>query len=172
VFRPRQLRWGLLKKEPLMENKHGLKCPLDWDKLPSHYKWLAVDKDGEIWAFENKPKVLRNPHWQAVDYNFWFKGKTDPPADFKKCLWKRPKGIKRVKNEHGLECPVSWNEIASHLHWIAIDANGTIYAHCERPILGDATWEMAKCCFTFICKAAPPDNFTQCLWQRPKSESE
>jgi hypothetical protein len=90
TFRPRQLRWGLLKKH-LMENKHGLKCPLDWDKQPSHYKWLAVDKDGEIWAYENKPKVLHNPHWQSVDYNFWFKGKTDPPADFKKCLWKRPK---------------------------------------------------------------------------------
>ncbi len=74
-----------------MQNKHGLECPLDWGKLPSYYKWLAIDANGEIYAYEKKPKILDNPHWKAVDYNFWFKGETSPPADFTQCLWKRPK---------------------------------------------------------------------------------
>jgi hypothetical protein len=73
-----------------MENEHGLKCPLDWDKLPSHYKWLGVNTGGEIFAYENKPRCL-DYTWQSIGINFWFLGTTDSPADFKKCLWKRPK---------------------------------------------------------------------------------
>jgi hypothetical protein len=72
-------------------NEHGLECPIDWDKSPSHYKWTAVDTDGEIWSYANKPKISSSPRWQAVDYRFWFRYKIDPPADFKKCLWERPK---------------------------------------------------------------------------------
>ena len=74
-----------------MKNKHGLECLLNWDELPFHYKWIAIDANGEIYAYENKPKVLNNPHWQAVDYNFWFLSETDSPADFTQCLWQRPK---------------------------------------------------------------------------------
>ena len=74
-----------------MKNKHDLECPIDFSELPSYYKWLAIDANGEIYAYENKPKVLSNPRWQAVDYNFWFLEKTALPADFTQCLWKRPK---------------------------------------------------------------------------------
>jgi len=73
-----------------MKNEHGFKCPLNWDKLPINYRWIAIDANGEIYAYKNKPKILDDSYWINVQ-DFWFKGKTDPPADFKKCLWKRPK---------------------------------------------------------------------------------
>ena len=75
-----------------MQNKHGLECPVNWDEQPSHCNWIAIDTNGDIYAYENKPKVLSDSqHWKAVDYNFWYKGETSPPADFTQCLWKRPK---------------------------------------------------------------------------------
>ncbi len=74
-----------------MKNKHGLECPLDWRPIGLNYKWLAVDADGEIWAYENKPKVLGNPHWQSVDFALHFLGYTAPPVDFTRCIWQRPK---------------------------------------------------------------------------------
>jgi len=74
-----------------MQNKHGLECPLNWDKLPSHYNWIALDANGEIYSYEYKPRILNDPHWRSVDFNFWFLGTTDPPADFTQCIWERPK---------------------------------------------------------------------------------
>ena len=74
-----------------MKNEHGLECPLDWGKLLSYYKWLAVDANGEIYAYENKPILLDDSHWRSVDYNFLFRGRIEAPADFTQCLWQRPK---------------------------------------------------------------------------------
>jgi hypothetical protein len=70
---------------------NGPKCPLNWDKLPTNYRWLAVDADGEIYAYENKPRVMGRPYWRAIDREFWFLGKTNPPESFRQCLWQRPK---------------------------------------------------------------------------------
>ena len=72
-----------------MKNEHGLECPLNWREVLLRYKWIAVDSDGEIWAYENKP--LLNTRWQAVDFALHFLGYTTPPADFTQCLWQRPK---------------------------------------------------------------------------------
>jgi hypothetical protein len=74
-----------------MKNEYGLKCPVFWaDVLPEH-EWVATDANGEVWSYKDKPKI-KNNQWQACNYSLAcvsFKGLS--PADFKKCLWKRPK---------------------------------------------------------------------------------
>ena len=72
-----------------MKNEHGLECPVNWSDVLLCYKWLAVDADGEIWAYENKP--ILKIRWQAVDFALHFLGYTAPPADFTQCIWQRPK---------------------------------------------------------------------------------
>ena len=80
-----------------MKNEHGLICPVDWEKQPSHCNWIAVDENGDCYAYENKPEILPEYRWLAVDDVFWFLCEVDPPedleppADFTLCLWKRPK---------------------------------------------------------------------------------
>jgi hypothetical protein len=76
-----------------------------------------------------------------------------------------------MKNEHGLECPVSWEEIDPDFNWVALDWNGDICAYAERPLLSRA-WHAA----TFRCKrlktTEPLKDYSLCLWKRPKTQSE
>jgi len=38
----------------------------DWTKAPSWAKWIAVDYNGEMWVFENKPGIDReNYMWEV-----------------------------------------------------------------------------------------------------------
>ncbi len=73
-----------------MKNRHRLECPIDCTELPSYYRWIAIDANGEVYAYENKPRVA-NGTWNAVDFYFWQVGETSQPNDFTKCLWKRTK---------------------------------------------------------------------------------
>jgi hypothetical protein len=73
-----------------MKNRHRLECPIDCAELPSYYRWIAIDSNGEVYAYENKPRVI-NGTWNAVDFYFWQVGETSQPNDFTKCLWKRTK---------------------------------------------------------------------------------
>ncbi len=71
-------------------NEHGLICPVNWDEQPSHCNWIAVNKDGDCYAYEKKPEVIQDIRWMAVGDVFWFLFEVEPPADFTQCLWKRP----------------------------------------------------------------------------------
>jgi len=84
-------------------NEHGLICPVNWDKQPFYCNWIAVDKNGDCYAYENKPEVFQDIRWIAnrtpkrgrnatcLGDVFWFLFKVKPPTDFTQCLWQRPK---------------------------------------------------------------------------------
>ena len=36
--------------------RHGEKY-FDWADVPEGYDWVAIDPDGEIWAFRDKPRI-------------------------------------------------------------------------------------------------------------------
>jgi hypothetical protein len=90
TFRPRQLRWGLLKKH-LMENEYGLECPISWEDVPADKNWIATDKSGETFAFAQRPRFSGGTTWFPSENDAWFCEKVSPPEDPCLCLWQRPK---------------------------------------------------------------------------------
>lgn len=46
---------------------------VDWEKIPSEYKWVAIDENGEVWAFENKP---------SYDFGLWWRKQIDPAVEY------------------------------------------------------------------------------------------
>jgi len=40
---------------------------IDWDKVPSGYKWAAMDSDGEWYAYMEEP-VLDSKNWSSLTH--------------------------------------------------------------------------------------------------------
>ena len=78
-----------------------------------------------------------------------------------------------MKNEHGLDFPIVWSNLRLYHQWVAIDANGELWAFPEKPEIDKASrrWIPASSICTYICDVNPPADFTQCIWQRDKIES-
>lgn len=48
---------------------------IDWNKAPEWAKYAAMDRDGEIWLFEEKPLVNEDfGVWEDSDGDFAFMG--------------------------------------------------------------------------------------------------
>jgi hypothetical protein len=74
-----------------MKNQYGLECPLSWGDIDVDHNWVSMDANGEIWSHRYKP-VLIGSQWFSFDFFELFVNHIGSlPADFKKCLWKRPK---------------------------------------------------------------------------------
>ncbi len=77
-----------------------------------------------------------------------------------------------MKNKHGLECPVLWEDVLPEHEWVATDENGAIWSYKDRPKIFNNKWEAFNYSLKHIhSKGLPPTDFTKCLWQRPKTES-
>lgn len=65
----------------------------DWTKIPIHYKWLAVDSDGEAFAYRTMPICLVYPRVWHCRSNGLYLEKIGWPADgaWKEMLYERPK---------------------------------------------------------------------------------
>ena len=74
-----------------MINEYGLECPVNWEDIPLDYNWVAIDGNGDIWAYEYIPYVI-GMEWQSYDRK-WVSISTGGCSrdDFMKCLWERPK---------------------------------------------------------------------------------
>ena len=53
-------------------------------------KWIAVDWDGRVWAYELEPHIIhRKQAWDNADTSdFWEIGKIAPPEDYRKELYR------------------------------------------------------------------------------------
>jgi hypothetical protein len=96
-----------------MKNEHGEILPYE-GLLPFFANYVAIDANGMVWAFENKPRLIGGK-WAAhgpKDCLDWPMRKKCPcqiekaiwrvrvdcsnvesPTDFTQCLWERPKSI-------------------------------------------------------------------------------
>ena len=77
-----------------------------------------------------------------------------------------------MKNEHGLPCPFPWKKVPKYAQWMATESNGDTYAYEEKPIVMAQVWVHPYPKYGWKCKkigkTAKPEDFTQCLWERPK----
>lgn len=70
-------------------------------KIEDKYKWLARDKNGKLWAYEEKPeKEKNNGHWSSVGFSnhVYIEEPTDVYSDIS---WedKEPRLIYRISKE-------------------------------------------------------------------------
>lgn len=72
-------------------------------------------------------------------------------------------------NKHGLESPIDWEDII--YNWQAIDANGDVCTYEKKPVKGRTMWHGLNYNLRLVAKVNPPKDFSECLWQRPKTES-
>jgi len=73
-----------------MKNEHKLKCPVEWDKVPFIYDWIAIDSDGSLRYHAIKPNFYSHTgQWQSA----WnTKINTLPkPKNSYLCFWERNK---------------------------------------------------------------------------------
>ncbi len=75
-------------------------------------------------------------------------------------------------NQHGLSSPISWDEVYVKHNWIAIDKDGDVFSFKSKPYPKDTRWRADDNNMFFLIRTQVPSDFTQCLWQRPKSETE
>jgi hypothetical protein len=75
-----------------------------------------------------------------------------------------------MKNEHGLECPISWDKIPNEHNWIAADFDGITCSFESKPEFDNGCWFTQEVsiwgfneCFN------PPADASKCLWKRPKA---
>jgi hypothetical protein len=61
---------------------------IKWDKIPKGYDFVAIDEDGRVFAYPQKPKH-RNTDWSGGEYLLICE--LCEPIDFTKCLYQRPK---------------------------------------------------------------------------------
>lgn len=61
-------------------------------EVPDWVKWVAIDKNGDVCGFSNRPKIRRNPDYVPMWYEFAGNSmriaKTNNPADWTKELYK------------------------------------------------------------------------------------
>jgi hypothetical protein len=79
-----------------------------------------------------------------------------------------------MKNEYGLECPISWDKIHDDHHWIAIDWDGTVCSFQLEPKFNNGYWiDQKDSLLEFIeCLEYLIHHPSECLWKRPKTQNE
>ena len=55
-------------------------------ELPDWARWVAVDGDGEVWCYDEKPYVF-DYRWVDRKGKSRFNNKVEPPLSFEKCIW-------------------------------------------------------------------------------------
>ena len=84
-----------------MKNEHELECPIDWNKINSEFDWVAIDENGYVYAYPDKPSFIRLSggigigEWmpESGQYSLITESLIPnyKPVDATKCLWRRPK---------------------------------------------------------------------------------
>ena len=83
-----------------MKNQHGIECPVSFDTIPEQYNWVAVETNGGVFAYKEKPVFFRteniNKIWShasglLIGSNTKFIRFVENPDDASLCLWERPK---------------------------------------------------------------------------------
>jgi hypothetical protein len=60
---------------------------IKWDKIPKGYDFVAIDENGKMYAYRQKPEYYNND-WSEGDFTYICD--VCPPTDFTKCLYERP----------------------------------------------------------------------------------
>ena len=145
---------------------------IDWSKAPDWAQWLAVDGDGEKFAFESKPSLNRTgtvwmPCTSTSEREFLSKGPR--PEDCSKELYERPKKA---------DLEIDWAEAPDWAQWLAVDAIGSAYWYRERPkprADGIRQWDFSFDSygnFAYAFDVEQPEDFTQALYERPATNEE
>lgn len=82
-------------------NQYDLKCPYPWTLLESQWTWIAMDKNGILWAYNRKPiKDKQEGSWEFSHKHWHGKSKILKAYnmnfdDWEKRIWERPKKYKK-----------------------------------------------------------------------------
>lgn len=71
-----------------------MKIKINWNEIPNNYKYVAVDEDGEMLAYETKPEPRVRESWVVSYWNghpFKYLGKVNlNNIDWRDTLTRRP----------------------------------------------------------------------------------
>lgn len=72
-------------------------------------------------------------------------------------------------NEHGLECPVDWEEVPTWAQYIAIGEDGTIFATEIPPVFSKRqnSWLYHPICKIESIGTSDMTPIENCIWERP-----
>ena len=72
------------------------KPSINWDHVRSDFKWLARDKFGTVYLYQNQPTIFRKDMWDDVNgsivQTYMFASLDKGTCDWKDSLVERPKG--------------------------------------------------------------------------------
>lgn len=71
-------------------------------------------------------------------------------------------------NEHGLECPISWDKVHSDHDWATVEYNGLVYSYEFEPHYNGRVWIPRSFNFEPQGVTTQPTDASKCLWKRPK----
>lgn len=76
-------------------------------------------------------------------------------------------------NEHGLECPIEWEDVPTWADWICIGEDGGIYASEIQPTYfkSTGTWMYHSIFRAEILGNTDVTAVEHSIWQRPKNTS-
>jgi hypothetical protein len=68
----------------------GYMDKIDWTAAPDWAQWAAIDGDGDVWCYEDKPKLGRGEWYLLGDWRIGFICFTPNSANWRESLRQRP----------------------------------------------------------------------------------
>ena len=101
---------------------------LSWADVPSKYICVAVDKNGEVWAYSDIPETFEYSQNWATHVSSKKLAKREPGTfgDWKESLRIRPTAMKQILG-------IDWADVPKHLNFVATDYDGRVFGYTQRP---------------------------------------
>jgi len=133
-------------------------------------KWLAVDADGEVWAFDTEPTIHESKAvWDNPDALSWQLSDLAPPVNFTTELYEISKILSENSPDLKELARMARKVIGDEMQWIAIDRDGSAWAYDLQPGVSELSgnWDNADDDgFAWeITQVAPPADFRTELYE-------
>ena len=134
--------------------------------IPEGYGWAAVDKNGDAYAFFEKPTALRCV-WvvnEFVEQNAFFIGENFDSSDWQESL------VARETSEQPELKKLTAADIPQGYNYAAVDANGQTYAYVLKPELQKSGWCCLACNYKLISSQYDASDWQNSLVSRETAE--
>ena len=157
---------------------------IKWDKVDPKFNFAAMHEDGQVWLYSERPEMVdfgwsvRSSTNSVAFYSIYGEESLKEQVDWKDTLTQRP-----VKANVTNALDINWDDINPRFKFAAMDSNGTVLAHTERPEIYESKdyfdgwrvpstpgWCMCHCCYVKASLKEPLD-WRETLTERPVKAS-
>lgn len=139
------------------------KKKLNWAHIPEGYSYAAVDKDGEAYAYSEKPE-RGNAGWCALREDITFLGKDFDSSDWANSL------VSRETAERPQAKKLTAGDIPDGYNYAAVDSSGNGFTYQGKPKRLNTIWVNTDDMDHFLIGQFDPSDWANSLVSRETAE--